>query len=165
MFFVRTAGERDLAAISALLAETWHATYDSLYGAERVAEITGAWHTVDALRPRVGRLDSEFVVADDGEAIVGMAFAAAGTDDSKLVTLHQIYVLPAHQRRGVGSDLLSEIARSFPEATRMRVEVELANASAVAFYQAHGFAATCESETKTADSQTFKAQIMEKALG
>ena len=36
--FVRTASERDLPAISALLAETWHATYDGLYGAAGVTD-------------------------------------------------------------------------------------------------------------------------------
>ena len=165
MFFVRTAGERDLAAISALLEMTWHATYDPLYGAKGVGEITGAWHIAEALRPRVGRLASDFIVADDGETIGGMAFAAAGTDNSKLVTLHQLYVLPAHQRGGIGSDLLAEIEQSFPDAARMRIEVELANTPAVAFFEAHGFVATGESETRIAGSPTIKAQIMEKPLG
>ena len=165
MFFVRTAGERDLPEISALLAATWHATYDPLYGVQKVAEITGAWHTVEALRPRIGRLDAEFVVADDGETIAGMAFAAAGTSDAKLVTLHQLYVLPAHQRSGIGNDLLAEIVQSFPDANRMRVEVELANTTAIAFYLAHGFVAAGESRTEIAGSAMPSAQIMEKLLG
>ena len=38
--FVRTASERDLAAVRALLVETWHATYDAIYGGKRVTEIT-----------------------------------------------------------------------------------------------------------------------------
>ena len=41
--WVRTASKRDLPAISRLLGETWHATYDAIYGAERVGEITGEW--------------------------------------------------------------------------------------------------------------------------
>ena len=165
MFFVRTAGERDLASISALLETTWHATYDALYGAGKVAEITASWHTVEALRPRIGRLDSEFVVADDGETIAGMAFAAAGSEDSKLVTLHQLYVLPAHQRRGVGSDLLVEIEQSFPDATRMRLEVEIANTAAMRFYEAKGFSARGDGATEIVGSHTLKSQIMEKPLG
>lgn len=36
VFFVRTAGERDLDKVRALLAETWHATYDTFYGVEKV---------------------------------------------------------------------------------------------------------------------------------
>ena len=38
--FVRTAGAQDIKAIRALLIETWHATYDSIYGVEKVTEIT-----------------------------------------------------------------------------------------------------------------------------
>ncbi len=41
MFFVRTASERDLEKVRALLVETWHATYDTFYGVEKVNELTG----------------------------------------------------------------------------------------------------------------------------
>jgi hypothetical protein len=30
--FIRTAGERDLDEIRTLLVETWHDTYDGIYG-------------------------------------------------------------------------------------------------------------------------------------
>ena len=72
MFFVRTASERDLAKVSALLAETWHATYDALYGADKVRESTARWHSVPALKARLERKDSEFVVADNGKELAGM---------------------------------------------------------------------------------------------
>lgn len=36
MYFVRTASARDLDKVRALLNETWHATYDNLYGAAKV---------------------------------------------------------------------------------------------------------------------------------
>ena len=50
--FVRTASERDLETIKALLVETWHATYDAIYGVERVNEITTEWHSVAALKAK-----------------------------------------------------------------------------------------------------------------
>ncbi len=50
MMFVRTASERDLVAIRALLVETWHATYDAIYGAAKVTEITDEWHSIASLR-------------------------------------------------------------------------------------------------------------------
>lgn len=40
--FVRTASERDVPAIRALLVETWHDT-DAIYGAAKVTEITDDW--------------------------------------------------------------------------------------------------------------------------
>ena len=97
--FVRTAGERDLAAVRALLVETWHATYDAIYGAAEVTEITDEWHSIASLKARLTRPNSEFLVADDGKRIGGMAFAAA-TADAKIILLNQLYVLPDCQRQG-----------------------------------------------------------------
>ena len=73
MFFIRSASEADLAKVSALLGRSWHATYDGLYGADKVSEITGSWHSVEALKRRLVQPDAEFVVADDGKVIGGMA--------------------------------------------------------------------------------------------
>ncbi len=75
MFFVRSASDRDMKAVSVLLGETWHATYDAFYGAERVSAITADWHSPAALARQMARPDGEFLVADDGRRIGGMAFA------------------------------------------------------------------------------------------
>ena len=161
--FVRTASERDLPAISALLAETWHATYDGIYGADRVAEITAEWHSVAALKSRLTRPNSEFLVADDGEEIGGMAFAAAASD-GKTVMLHQLYIRPGRQGEGVGGALLAEIEESFPDAHSIRLEVEEANLQAVRFYLAHGFAQTGRTANCGAEESGIPALIYEKPL-
>lgn len=137
--FVRTASSRDLEAVRALLVETWHDTYDAIYGVERVTAITDDWHSIPSLEARLKRPNSEFLVADDGARLGGMAFAAA-TDEGRAVMLHQLYVLPACQGRGIGGMLLDEIESCFPEAGKVRLEVEEANEKAVAFYLAQGFA-------------------------
>jgi ribosomal protein S18 acetylase RimI-like enzyme len=136
--FVRTAGEKDLEAVRTLLVETWHDTYDAIYGADKVAEITGERHSLASLRARLTRPHSEFLVADDGLAIAGMAFAVA-IDEGATIMLHQLYVRPDKQRAGTGELLLDEIEASFPEARRVVLEVEAANAKGVAFYRKHGF--------------------------
>lgn len=141
--FVRTAGERDLSAIRALLVETWHATYDAIYGVERVTEITDTWHSVVSLRTRLTRPNSEFLVADDGQRLGGVAFAEA-VDGGGQVVLRQLYVLPGLQGRGIGGMLLDEVIDSFPEARAIRAEVEAQNSKAIAFYEANGFARTAD---------------------
>ena len=137
--FVRTASTRDLPAIRALLVATWHDTYDAIHGAERVTEITDEWHSIPALEARLSRPRSEFLVADDGKRIGGMAFASLGGDGAT-VELQQLYVLPEFQGRGIGGLLLDEIESCFPEASRVRLEVEEKNLKAIAFYVAQGFA-------------------------
>lgn len=162
--FVRTASERDLEAIKALLAETWHATYDAIYGVERVDEITAEWHSVASLKARLTRPSSEFLVADDGKTIAGMAFAAAA-GDPKVVVLHQLYVLPAFQHAGIGRMLLEEIEGSFPEARTLRLEVEGANAPAIRFYKTNGFTEAGQSSDCGVAESGIPALLLEKRLG
>ena len=137
--FVRTAGARDIPAIRALLSETWHATYDGLYGPAMVEELTAEWHSPKALQAMLDRDRSDYLVADDGERLSGCAYAAAAGDDARVVTLFQLYVLPAHQGRGIGGMLLEEIEQSFFESEILRLEVEEKNTRAVAFYETEGF--------------------------
>lgn len=161
--FVRTASERDLETIKVLLADTWHAAYDAIYGAERVNEITAEWHSLAALKARLTRPNSEFLVADDGTRIAGTAFAAA-TSDGKTVVLHQLDVRPGNQRAGVGRLLLDEVEQCFPEARTLRLEVEKSNAGAIAFYRASGFEQVGETADGGAEQSGIPALIFEKRL-
>jgi ribosomal protein S18 acetylase RimI-like enzyme len=139
--FIRTAGERDLPAIRALLVETWHATYDQIYGAARVTEVTDEWHSLESLQRRIERPYSEFIVADDGETIGGMAYAESNAD-GKLVWLRQLYVLPALHGKGIGGMLMDEILDAFPDAETVRLDVNEKNTRAIDFYQGYGFIQT-----------------------
>jgi GNAT superfamily N-acetyltransferase len=125
MYFVRTAGERDLDKVRALLGETWHATYDRLYGADKVDEIHASWHSVAALKARLEKMHSEFVVADSGKEIGGMGYATMSAEMAKTALLHMLYVRPSLQRQGIGRDLFAELETCFPDAELMRVEVAL----------------------------------------
>ena len=162
--FVRTAGERDLAAVRSLLVETWHATYDAIYGVDRVTAITDDWHSMASLQRRLDRPNSEFLVADDGKAIGGMAFAAAD-DRGDTVMLHQLYVRPTCQGQGIGGMLLDEILDDFPDAKRIRLEVEAQNAQAIAFYEAYGFTRTGTTGDCGSAGSAIPALIFEWPLG
>jgi ribosomal protein S18 acetylase RimI-like enzyme len=162
MFFVRSASERDLKAVSALLATAWHATYDVIYGRERVEAITREWHSLAALKRDLARPASEFLVADSGRELGGTAYASVTAKD--VVTLHRLYIDPRMQRQGVGSDLLAEIESCFDGARTLRLEVEPANSPAVAFYRARGFMEAGQVENCGSSDSAIPAIVMEKAL-
>ena len=165
MFFVRSASERDLAKVSVLLGETWHATYDALYGADKVAELTEKWHSVPALKARLARRDAEFVVADNGRELGGMGYAAMSESLKKGVVLHQLYVLPKFHRQGIGRDMFAELETCFPDADFMQLEVEPQNRAAISFYEAHGFVKIGETANCGGSQSGIPAIIMEKPLG
>ena len=162
--FVRTASDRDLKAVRDLLVETWHATYDDIYGAERVTAITDDWHSLASLKRRLDQPHAEFLVADDGKQLGGTAHAAvdaAGTS----VMIHQLYVRPAFQGRGIGGMLLDEIIESFPDATLFRLEVEEANARAIGFYLSQGFVQSGRTANCGAGQSGIPALLFERRRG
>jgi ribosomal protein S18 acetylase RimI-like enzyme len=162
--YVRTASGKDLAAIRALLVDTWHATYDGIYGAVRVAEITERWHSLPALRDRLSQPNSEFLVADNGKAISGVAFASFD-EEAKTVMLHQLYVRPEQHGHGIGGLLMDEVFDCFPDADVFRLEVEEANAAAIGFYEAYGFARAGRT-ANCGDAQSgIPALILERRRG
>lgn len=149
--FVRTAGERDLAAIRAVLVEAWHATYDAIHGAGRVSETNDKWHSVASLRSWLVRPNGEFLVADDGTRIGGVGFAES-SDSGEQIILRRLCVVPDLQGRGMGGMLLDEVIDSFPEARSIRLELEEENARAVAFFEANGFARETDGGKRAGDT-------------
>lgn len=164
MFFVRSASQADLAKVSDLLGRSWHATYDALYGADKVTEITAGWHSVPVLKARLVRPDSEFVVADDGRRIGGMAYAAMDKDESDVMVLHQLYVDSELTGQGIGRDLFAEVETCFPAAKRMRLEVEPKNERAVRFYVGLGFHEVGWTKNCGSTQSGIPAMILEKTI-
>ena len=164
MFFVRTASRDDLGKVRALLADAFHATYDALYGPQKVQELIDGWQSLAALEHRLDAPGSEFLVADDGKRIGGMAYAQRRNTRPETVILHQLYVHPDCHRQGIGRDIFAEIESCFPGADLMELEVEPKNEKAIAFYLAHGFEPVEEVTIDTGPAKGLQALIMRKAL-
>lgn len=158
--WVRTATKRDLPAIKDLLAATWHATYDEIYGADRVSIITAEWHSIAALEKQLAAPRSEFLVADDGKVIAGMAYARQISDQE--VKLSQLYISPKFQGNGVGKMLLEEVEDSFFEVPIFVLEVEEQNSLARAFYEQQGFKLTGSTKNCGEQSSGIPAIIYTK---
>ncbi|MAW87615.1 MAG: GNAT family N-acetyltransferase [Phyllobacteriaceae bacterium] len=161
--WIRTVDRDDLQNIRDLLVKTWHATYDDIYGKDRVNAINEDWHSVKALQKRMTRPYSEFVIADDGTEILGVAYASMG--DERIAYLHQLYVNPDAQGRGAGKALLIEMESAFPMAAKMRLEVEEANAKAIAFYENQGYRQVDRTDNCGSRDSGIPALILEKQIG
>ena len=159
--FIRTATKRDLQPVRDLLAATWHASFDKLYGAQKVAQITDDWHALPALECQLTVPNSEFLVADDGTALHGMAYASCS---ARIVKLHQLYVLANRQRSGIGSLLFAEMLECFTDADVVQLEVDPANVAAISFYRRTGFSQTGRTENCGKSQSGIPALIFERPL-
>lgn len=134
---IRDATHADLPAVRDLLIETWHHTYDRLYGEGAVNEINVRWHSVDKLAEQVARDGSAFLVAEDKGTIVATSFA--GPTPQGHIGLGRIYVRPALQGTGIGRELMAATLARFPQGQAIRLEVDPLNWRALRFYEMAGF--------------------------
>jgi ribosomal protein S18 acetylase RimI-like enzyme len=134
---IRTAAETDLPAVRALLHETWHQVYDPIIGSERVDDITSRWHAVELLARQLHQPQSSFLVAYESEILVAHGFAYLRAPTT--LTVSRLYVLPSHQRQGIGARVLAALCARHAEAMLLRLFVAAENARGVAFYRREGF--------------------------
>ncbi|MCO6186439.1 GNAT family N-acetyltransferase [Rhizobium sp. L1K21] len=164
MFFIRTAQETDLEKLRDLLVETWRETYAPFHGFAKIDALIEGWHALPAIKARLNRPDAEFLVADSGAYMGGMAYAAMSRREPKTANLNQLYVHPLWQRQGIGSDLFAEIETCFPDAEKLRLEVTEENDRAIDFYTAHGMSVVGRTDNAGSGGSGIPALIMEKKL-
>lgn len=140
---IRRGDTADVAAVSRLLNETWHRTYDGLMGPEAVTRMSAAWHRPEVLAQQLGRTRSAFLVAERGRRIVGHAYARMTRGGA--LFLARLYVHPDYQRRSIGTELLTHLLPLFPQAQTIELTVVKQNIRAVEFYRRYEFAVTGES--------------------
>lgn len=160
--FIRSATAKDLPQVEALLRWAFHAAYDSIYGAERIEAVSREWHSQAALKAQLARAWSEFLLADTGADIVGVAYASQSSED--FVMLHQLYVDPMMTGQGIGAELLTECFEAFPEAKAFRLEVDAKNPRAAAFYEGFGFKEVSRTQNCGREGSNMPAIIMERRM-
>jgi ribosomal protein S18 acetylase RimI-like enzyme len=134
---IRRAGPGEEAAVSALLAEVWHATHDAQLGHDKVAKITAKWHAPALLRAQIEDPGKCFLVAEAGGGeLVGHAIS--WLDEDTAINLLRLYVLPSMQGRGLGGRLLRAAVAAWPGGHLLRLEVQALNAPAIRFYEGQG---------------------------
>ncbi len=101
---LRPARERDVPAIQRVAREAWDATFAGLMGeAERRRMVKRVFPT-HTLCEDIGLHGSSFLVAAAGDAVVGFAELVREHSSAEVA---RVAVLPAWQRRGIASALLT----------------------------------------------------------
>lgn len=160
--WIRTASRNDINAIHDLLVETWHATLDDLVGREEVDRKIAHDYTTDMLKKMLSRPASEYVVADDGDMLHGVAYAAQGAvkGDSEIALVLHLCVKPESQGQGIGQRLLIELEEAFPAARKIRVVLNKKDVWTQKFFEEQGY----KHLGKSGDNKSDNDVVLEKTL-
>ncbi|OLY44911.1 Acetyltransferase (GNAT) domain-containing protein [Bartonella apis] len=160
--WIRTASRNDINAIHDLLVETWHATLDDLVGREEVDRKIAHDYTTDMLKKMLSRPASEYVVADDGDMLHGVAYAAQGAvkGDSEIALVLHLCVKPESRGQGIGQRLLIELEEAFPAARKIRVVLNKKDVRTQKFFEEQGY----KHLGKSGDNKLGDDVVLEKTL-
>ncbi len=141
---IRAAQSADAGPMAHIHVDAWRATYADMIPADYLAGLSyrdrTSWWVRVLETPR--RAVHHFVAETDGGQIMG--FAGAGPERDGNCTyrgeLYNIYLLPRHQGKGVGSGLVSAVAQRLLEdgIRSMLVWVLQDNQPACRFYESLG---------------------------
>ena len=162
MVTVEKAGLSDLDDIKDVLRDTWIDTYSDSLSAEMVDMISSQWHSDEMLSSQIRNPSIHFSIAKDLERDI-LGLATAFQEDDETAYLSRLYVLPIYQGRGIGSKLLKDATRMFPNTTKIRLSVEEMNLKAISFYWNRGFFKTGEKRLNI-DDDVIRTIEMEKLL-
>ena len=125
-------------AVSALAREIWQHTYPPLISQAQIDAMLAARYAPAVVRAQLDDAHHAWWTAHRADQIIGFAHACMAPPDCKL---DKLYVMPAHQRRGVGRALFDSVrawART-QGAARVWLQVNRGNTAAIAAYRRYGF--------------------------
>lgn len=163
---LREATFADAHQLALVHVASWRTTYRGIVADDFLASMSEKererrWQTI--LSDAAARRLILVAVADDG-TIVGFASGGAHRDEDAIYTgeLYALYLLAAHQRRGLGRQLVSRVALLLSEQGHrsMLVWVLAQNLSGRAFYERLGGL-----YVRTQDAQIGEQSLPEVAYG
>jgi len=132
---VRRAELSEVDAVRYIGVTTWPVAYAGLASDEFITNGVAQWWSPEVVE--FGIRNGITLVAAEGEQLVGIVGLGREGD---FWVMWKLYVLPDHQRKGVGKALLDAAVKALPEGTpELLLDVLVGNEQAIGFYRANGF--------------------------
>ncbi len=127
----------DVEKLRQLLRACWLDTYTGILPDSVIQTALTVWQGKESVLRGLQNPQAFYSGYFEDEELVGMV--SAGKIDANTVKIFQLYVLPSHQRKGIGSKLMDAAIKHFEGAGKVVLEVEDGNQKGISFYSKYGF--------------------------
>jgi ribosomal protein S18 acetylase RimI-like enzyme len=135
---IRVAVEADVPLLVDLAQRIWRACYPEIISPEQIEFMLAWMYAEDEIRRQIAAGVPWKIAKLDGRPIGYLAYQS---EDDGRVKISKLYVLPEHQRRGHGQEMLAQIFEQAQMlgAPAVWLQVNKRNAGAIGAYRKAGF--------------------------
>lgn len=160
---VRDATTADIPIIQRLTSVIWPATYSSILSREQIEYMLEMMYSDVSLRKQMDELHHRFILCYAGEDAVG--FASYSHLGENIYKLHKIYVLPDHQRQGIGRRMLDVVLEDVARRGGVALDLNVNRQNpARFFYEKLGFEILREEDIDIGHGFWMNDYVMRKTL-
>ena len=153
----------DVPAICALARTIWQATYTKLISQAQIDYMLADFYAPARICAQLDTPVHAWRIAWCADEKLGFAHASL---NAHLCKLDKLYIHPEYQRRGIGNALLADI-KTFARnnaASRLWLQVNRGNSSALKAYQQYGFVVTAAHVFDIGGGFVMDDYVMEASL-
>jgi len=143
---IREAGVDDVAAISVIGLKSFREAYENTCGPDDLILHLDEFHVEAAVLAQMGSQSNDYLIAENNSRPAGFAKLresppSPAAPATRVIELHQLYVLPEQQRYGIGGHLLEAVVNHARDKGAEGVWLSAWEDAtwAVNFYRKHGF--------------------------
>ncbi|GAA4373776.1 GNAT family N-acetyltransferase [Hymenobacter koreensis] len=137
---IQPATLADIPVIIELAEATWEPTYRFIISKEQIDYMYRVIYTPASLRRQMTDDGHAFLLLHAEGYPAGYASFSARPEDPGVFKLHKLYLLPSHQGRGMGHQLIDAVEQAARAAGGHWLELNVNRHNpALHFYERHGF--------------------------
>jgi ribosomal protein S18 acetylase RimI-like enzyme len=153
----------DIQKISAV---AWPHTFKDILSEEQIAYMMNWMYSDESLQEQMEKNNHRYVLAKHGEEFVAYLSYEPNCENTGKTKIHKIYILPSHQRKGIGKLLFNFVLTKARETGEKAVylNVNKNNRNAINFYQRMGFYIAKEEVIDIGNGFVMDDYVFEKPL-
>lgn len=165
MITIVSASANDFKTIQEIAHQTWPIAYGEILSKAQLDYMLDAFYNEEALSDSIVNKGHHFILAKEGEEILGFASYEHYYNQEEQTKIHKIYILPQTQGKGIGKKLIDFVENVAKENGSNKLVLNMNRFNkALFFYQKRGFEIVSEIDIELEHGYLMEDYILEKEI-
>lgn len=157
--------DENFTSIREIAKEVWPIAYGTILSREQLDYMMEMMYSVTSLQQQANEKGNHFILATKNEIPVGFAAYEFNYNKKPKTKIHKIYILPNHQAKGIGKQLMDFIINKAKERHQKALILNVNKKNiAIRFYERIGFTISFEEVIDIGNGYVMDDYVMEKSI-